>query len=439
MMPLASDADTLAAYADDWGHMVSRRPRAVARPTSTDQVVAAVRDAREQGIPVVARGRGHAMGGDAQVEDGIVIDMSALDGTEAVVGDSVWVEAGATWEALLDTTFRDGLSPLVIPHYAPLSVGGVLCGAGVGLTSVRHGFTTDSAVELDVVTGEGELLRCSADDRADLFHAVVGGLGQFAIIVRARILVEPVPERLFEAVFAYDDLAAFFEALISAASHPEVTGLLGILGLDDAGKPVCGLHADMPGGRNADQAVSSLAEALPPSTGEPFSYELPLLEHFGLMTAAEERYRTTTDYWERIHPWFGVLLPAAGAAGFLEDHLEEIVHSDGRDRIGNAVVYAIGGRPESAAGPPLPDSDPVFGFTDNGGYPNTPENVAWAGERNRRLYDAAMGVGGTLGPFGYMPMSPADWKAHFGSRWDELTGAKRRYDPDAVLARDLSR
>jgi FAD/FMN-containing dehydrogenase len=439
MPELPRDPDTLAAYADDWGHMVSRTPRAVVLPATIEEVAATVRNARADGTTVVARGRGHAMGGDAQVEDGIVIDMSGLDQIEAPAGDSVWVHAGATWEALLESMFGAGVAPLVVPHYPRLSVGGVLSGAGVGLTSVRHGLTTDTVLELDVVTGSGELLRCSSEVRPDLFHAVVGGLGQFAIIVRARVRVEPVPERLFEAVFAYDDLKVFFEALIRAASHPDVTGLLGMTGIDEHGKPVCGLHADMPGGREADAAVASLADVLPPSTGEPYSYELPLLEHFELMSVVEERYRTTTDYWERIHPWFGVLLPAAGAARFLEEHLEEMVQAEGRDRIGNAVIYVVSGRPADVVGPPLPDSDPVFGFTDNGGFPNTPENIAWAGERNRRLYDAAKRLGGTLGPFGYMPMSSEDWRTHFGPRWDELLGAKRRYDPDGVLARDLSR
>lgn len=439
MPGLVSDADTLAAYADDWGHMVSRRPRAVVRPTSIEEVTSTVRDARESGIPVVARGRGHAMGGDAQVEDGLVIDMAGLDRAEAVAGDSVWVEGGATWEALLETTYREGKAPLVVPHYPRLSVGGVLCGAGVGIASVRHGLSTDTVLEMEVVTGEGELLRCSADDRPDLFEAVRGGLGQFGIIVRARIAVEPVPERLVETVFTYDDLGVYFKALRRAATHPETWGLLGILGVDDAGKPVGGLYADLPGVPEADAAVARLAAALPAPTAEVQSYELTYLEHFGAMAAVEERYRTTTDYWERIHPWFGILLPDTGAARFLEDHLEEIVHAEGRDRIGNTVVYVVSGRPGSAAGPPMPDGDPVFGFTDNGGFPNTPENLTWAGERNRRLYEDAKELGGTLGPFGYMPMSPPDWRTHFGSRWDELTDAKRRYDPDGVLARDLSR
>jgi cytokinin dehydrogenase len=439
MPELARDPVVLAEYADDWGHMVSLTPRAVVRPDAIEEVAATVREAGRDGTSVVARGRGHAMGGDAQVQDGVVIDMSALDRIEAPVGDSVWVQGGGTWEALLETLYPAGLAPLVVPHYPRLSVGGVVSGAGVGLTSVRHGLTTDTVLELDVVTGEGEVLRCSRNDRPDLFHAVVGGLGQFAIIVRARVRVQPVPERLFEAVFAFDDLEVFFEALRRAASVPDVTGLLGMTGLGEDGKPVCGLHANMPGGQDAEAAVSRLADVLPPSTGEPYSYELPLLEHFGLMSVVEDRYRTTTDYWDRIHPWFGVLLPAATAARFLNDHLREMVDADGRDRIGNAVIYVVSGRPDDAVGPPLPDGDLVFGFTDNSGFPNTAENKAWAGERNRRFYHDAKQLGGTLGPFGYMPMSAQDWQSHFGPRWAQLREAKRRYDPNGVLARDLSR
>ena len=439
MPELDRDPEALAACADDWGHMVSRTPRAVARPSSVDEVVATVRAAREEGVPVVARGRGHAMAGDAQVEDGIVIDMSRLDRAEAVEGDSVWVEAGASWQDLFEAVYPEGMAPRVVPHYPKLSIGGVLCGAGVGIASVRHGLATDTVTEMDVVTGEGEVLRCSAQERPDLFEAVRGGLGQTAIIVRARIVVEPVPERLVETVLTYGDLEVFFDALRRAAAHPETWGLLGMVGMDEAGRPVGALYADLPGGPESDTAVAHLAEALPPPVTGPDSYELTYLEHFGAMAAVEERYRTTTDYWDRLHPWFGVILSPGEIAGYLEEHLADIVESEGRGRLGNAVVYVIGGRAEGAGGAPLPEGDPVFGFSDNGGFPATPENATWAGERNRRLYEAARRRGGTLGPFGYMPMEAPDWEAHFGDRWADLVEAKRRYDPDGVLARDLSR
>ena len=158
------------------------------------------------------------------------------------------------------------------------------------------------------------------------------------------------------------------------------------------------------------------------------------------MAAVEERYRTTTDYWDRLHPWFGVILSPDETAGYLDEHLEEIVHADGRDRIGNAVIYVISGRPEGAGGAPVPDGDPVFGFSDNAGFPATPENAAWAAERNRGLYESAVRRGGTLGPFGYMPMARGRLGGATSARaGSDLVAAKRRYDPDGVLARDLSR
>lgn len=42
--------------------------------------------------------------------------------------------------------------------------------------------------------GKGEVITCSEDQNTDLFNGVLGGLGQFGIITRARIALEPAPE-----------------------------------------------------------------------------------------------------------------------------------------------------------------------------------------------------------------------------------------------------
>ncbi len=49
--------------------------------------------------------------------------------------------------------------------------------------------------------------------------------------------------------------------------------------------------------------------------------------------------------------------------------------------------------------------------------------------QNRELYEHIRNAGGILYPVGAVPMSPDDWKAHFGPRWSLLREAKRRYDP----------
>lgn len=45
-------------------------------------------------------------------------------------------------------------------------------------------------------TGRGEVMRCSEEENTRLFHGVLGGLGQFGIITRARISLEPAPQRV---------------------------------------------------------------------------------------------------------------------------------------------------------------------------------------------------------------------------------------------------
>jgi len=53
------------------------------------------------------------------------------------------------------------------------------------------------------VTGKGELVTCSEDRNSELFHAVLGGLGQFGIITRARIALEPAPHRVCVSLSLY--------------------------------------------------------------------------------------------------------------------------------------------------------------------------------------------------------------------------------------------
>jgi FAD/FMN-containing dehydrogenase len=52
---------------------------------------------------------------------------------------------------------------------------------------------------------------------------------------------------------------------------------------------------------------------------------------------------------------------------------------------------------------------------------------------NRSLFERCRGYGGTLYPIGAVPLTPADWRLHFGNEWQRLVAAKHRFDPDHVL------
>lgn len=117
---------------------------------------------------------------------GLVIDNQALSTIHSTGPDFADADAGVRWKDLIITTYAKGVTPPVITGYTGLSVGGTL---SVGGISGRYnaGAQVDHVRELEVVTGAGEILRCSQSHNRDLFEAALAGLGQCAIITRALI------------------------------------------------------------------------------------------------------------------------------------------------------------------------------------------------------------------------------------------------------------
>ena len=72
--------------------------------------------------------------------------------------------------------------PVIVDTF--LSVGGTISTGGFGVTSYNQGLQVDNVQELDVVTGDGQLVTCSEERNSDLFNAALGGLGQYGIIVK---------------------------------------------------------------------------------------------------------------------------------------------------------------------------------------------------------------------------------------------------------------
>jgi FAD/FMN-containing dehydrogenase len=96
-------------------------------------------------------------------------------------------QPGALWGDVAKVALEQSLTPPVMPDAMMLTVGGTLSVGGMGETSYRFGAQVDHVVELDVVTGAGEFVSCSAERDSELFRMVLAGLGQCGIIVRARL------------------------------------------------------------------------------------------------------------------------------------------------------------------------------------------------------------------------------------------------------------
>jgi cytokinin dehydrogenase len=175
---LRFDEVTRKGCADDFGHIVHHMPEGVLLPESADDVAKTIQWTAQRGCKFAPQGQRHSTFGRSQVPSGIVADMSTLRYIGAVEGDRVVVEAGAKWSDVLRATLAQGKTPPVLTEYLELSVGGTLIVGGVGGTTSAFGVQSDNVIDMEVVTGEGKKVTCSASNNADLFNAVRAGLGQ---------------------------------------------------------------------------------------------------------------------------------------------------------------------------------------------------------------------------------------------------------------------
>ena len=175
-----------------WNGMIDRRPALVVRPTHVDDVVAAVRFAREQDLLVAVRGGGHSIPGLSTCDDGIVIDMSRMRGAEVDPGRRTARCRGGALLAELDEASQahDLVCPVgVVSH---TGVAGLALGGGMGRLQRKLGLTIDSLLAVELVTAEGERVRADADENADLFWGLRGAGANFGIATSLEFRLHPL-------------------------------------------------------------------------------------------------------------------------------------------------------------------------------------------------------------------------------------------------------
>ncbi|KAK6139626.1 hypothetical protein DH2020_026633 [Rehmannia glutinosa] len=240
---LRTDPNSIKTASSDYGNLVQENPIAVLYPSSIDDIVTLIKFANNCSTPfsISARGHGHSVRGQAMARDGVVVDMSTL--SENGIGirvSSNWnpslgyyyadVGGEQLWIQVLRAALEHGLAPVSWTDYLYLTVGGTLSNAGISGQSFLHGPQISNVLELDVITGKGDFVTCSPNRNPELFFGVLGGLGQFGIITRARIILEKAPTTRAKWVrLIYSDFSAFTrdqEHLISSNAPNYVEGIL---------------------------------------------------------------------------------------------------------------------------------------------------------------------------------------------------------------------
>ncbi|XP_041009435.1 cytokinin dehydrogenase 3-like [Juglans microcarpa x Juglans regia] len=240
---LRDDPSAIKLASSDYGNIVKEIPAAVLYPTSINDIASLIKfaDSNNASAPfnIAARGQGHSVHGQAMARNGVVVNMNSLknyrNGNGVMVVSSAaaassmgrwYADVGGEqlWVDVLNATLEHGLAPVSWTDYLHLTVGGTLSNAGISGQTFRYGPQISNVYEMDVITGKGDFVTCSPKKNSDVFYAVLGGLGQFGIIVRARIALQSAPKRVKWVRMLYNDFSAFArdqEHLISINGRDE--------------------------------------------------------------------------------------------------------------------------------------------------------------------------------------------------------------------------
>jgi cytokinin dehydrogenase len=232
---LLLDEESRRAIAMDQGNMFHRVPTAVLRPGSVQDIVTMVRYANQHKLKVAIRGDGHSRYGQTQAEAGLVIDSRSLNAVDVRTPESADAQPGAFWSSVADATLAKGVTPLVFPSTClAITVGGTLNAGGMGTTSHLYGAQVDNVAELDVVTGDGRLVTCSAERERELFEMVLAGQGQCGVIVRARLRLMPAPSHILLHELTYTNLDDYLADHLRLVREAHFDGQYGTIMRDES-------------------------------------------------------------------------------------------------------------------------------------------------------------------------------------------------------------
>ena len=429
--------DEYEAARSVWNGMIDKRPAAIARCRSREDVAAAVAVAREYGLPLAVRGGGHNVAGTATCEGGVVIDLSAMNAVEVDAERRVAkVQGGAIWRDVDAATQPFGLaapSGLV----SETGVAGLTLGGGLGWLRRKYGLSCDNLIGAELVTAGGETVRADLGENPDLLWALRGGGGNFGVVTTFEFRLHPVGPEVAYALVLYDgaetvEALRAFRALGAgmprALSPVAFTGSVpeGMEGVpaEHSGKPMLAVAAAYVGPPDEGE------EALRPLRGlaRPFADLSGRMPYAVLQQFLDEEYpRGRHYYWK------------SAALDELSDGVIDVVAEYAAlqpSPLSTIDVWLMGG----ALG-----EEPAGGSAYSGrsaGYLVNPEadwddptgdeeNVAWARQLIKALEPYT--VGNYLNFPGLLEEGEQQLRASFGSHYERLVEVKTKWDPDNLF------
>ncbi len=177
-----------------WNLAADQRPAAVAFVESAAMSRACSASPARTSLKVTAQGTGHGAGPLAELGDTILIKTERMRAVDVDAGaQTARLEAGVLALELGEAAQMAGLCSL--PGSAPdVGVVGFTLGGGLGWLGRRYGFACNRVIAIELVTVDGEIRRVDAHSDSDLFWALRGGGGGYAIVTALHVKLLPIAE-----------------------------------------------------------------------------------------------------------------------------------------------------------------------------------------------------------------------------------------------------
>jgi len=438
---ILTDEASRKAVSSDFGRMVVRVPQVVVRPKTAQDVAAVMKYAAKNGLKVSSRGEAHTQTGQGLTE-GILVDMGSMNRVLAVdeKGLTVSVQAGCKWRDLVETLQPKSLIPPVLTNNLGVTIGGTLSVAGLGISSFKYGAQVDNALELDVVTGAGDVVTCSPTKDRDLFDCMRSGLGQFGVITRATLRLRKYLPMVRAWYLLYDDLDPFMrdsEVMLKDERF-------------DYMESWC--SACPQGIRKVDGEHLAFAQWFFPyhlmKEFEPGNEpkEAPLLDGLHHYKKVHVEDKTTFDfanrldplfqiwkrigYWDRPHPWMENIIPWAAT----KEYINTVLQNMQPQALGGGHILLWPAKGDTSAAPlfKVPKNEKfVMGFGILPGVPR--EFLDLAVSKLNQASELGMMIGAKRYLSGLIHFEEHHWEAHFEEDWPRMKQLKSKYDPKRLL------
>lgn len=264
---------------------------------------------------------------------------------------------------------------------------------------------------------------------------MLGGLGQCGVITKATLDLTPVRSRARNYLLNYLDLGTFFRDMRTLLGRRGIDNLQALWSPPGQSAVVqiqCTVFYDLPQLPN-DLAVLSGLSAIPAIQ------DLSYLDYIFLVDNQIDALRLALNWDSLVKPWYDVWLPDSKVEQYIREVVPALSHRD----LGAGFALLFVQKRSAMAQPlvqlPKRDGSPWVWLFDilTVQDPLLPDPTFATDmiSRNNTLFERARETYGAIRyPIGTLDFSPADWRRHYGDRWEWFHALKRRYDPAGILA-----